>query len=292
MRNEFNRRAFTFSLGVHNNKEIIWIRFPYDILLQKHLREFVKAKWSTSQKCWYCIDNAYYRQLFGLTSKDIGQNALLKIHPVNQKPFLRYRDTLILKGLSQSTIKTYTGEFAQLLYILKAHSIESLSDEQLRSYFLYCHQKLKLSENQIHSRMNAVKFYFEQVLHRPKIFYNIPRPKKPLQLPKALSKKDIEKIINSIDNIKHRLIVKLCYGMGLRVSEVVKIKIEDVDSHNMQVRIENAKGKKDRYTNLPASILSELRSYYRLYKPQIYLFEGQYGGQYNIRSAQAISKEP
>lgn len=79
-----------------------------------------------------------------------------------------------------NTIRTYSIEFAQLLYMLKEHPVQKLSPERLQSYFLYCAKELKLSENQIHSRMNAMKFYYEQVLHREKMFFDIPRPKKPL----------------------------------------------------------------------------------------------------------------
>jgi site-specific recombinase XerD len=78
--------------------------------------------------------------------------------------------------------------------------------------------------------------------------------------------------------------------MGLRVSEIVNLKITDIDSGNMQVFIERAKGKKDRYANLPESILEQLRTYYKQYKPTKYLFEGQYGEQYSIRSAQQVFK--
>ncbi|MEX8547591.1 MAG: tyrosine-type recombinase/integrase [Mucilaginibacter sp.] len=85
-------------------------------------------------------------------------------------------------------------------------------------------------------------------------------------------------------------LLKLCYGMGLRVSEVVNIKITDIDSKTMQVFIEKAKGKKDRYANLPESILEQLRAYYKLYKPQKYLFEGLQGEQYSIRSVQQVFK--
>jgi len=168
--------------------------------------------------------------------------------------------------------------------------VDNLSPERLRSYFLYCHQKLKLSENEIHSRMNAVKFYFEQVLHRPKMFFDIPRPKKQLKLPKMLNKAEVKKIIEKTENEKHRIILKLCYGMGLRVSEITALKISDIDSVTMTVRIEQGKGKKDRITPLPESVLEELRNYYRQYKPKIYLFEGQNGGQYSIRSAQQVFK--
>jgi integrase/recombinase XerD len=91
-------------------------------------------------------------------------------------------------------------------------------------------------------------------------------------------------------NLKHSTMLKLCYGMGLRVSEIVNLKITDIDSKNGQVFIERAKGKKDRYVNLPESILEQLRRYYVHYRPRQYLFEGQSGEQYSIRSAQQVFK--
>jgi len=93
-----------------------------------------------------------------------------------------------------------------------------------------------------------------------------------------------------VENPKHALMLKLCYGMGLRVSEIVNLKITDIDSKRMLVHIEAAKGKKDRYVTLPSSILNDLRNYYKTYRPKIYLFEGQYGSQYSIRSVQAVFK--
>jgi len=84
--------------------------------------------------------------------------------------------------------------------------------------------------------------------------------------------------------------LKLCYGMGLRVSEIINLKIEDIGTGNMQVLIQQSKGKKDRYVNLPEPILEQLRTYYKEYKPKKYLFEGQYGDQYSIRSVQAVFK--
>jgi len=87
------------------------------------------------------------------------------------------------------------------------------------------------------------------------------------------------------------LLLSLCYGMGLRVSELCNLKITDIDSSRMQVNIVAGKGKKDRYVNLPHSILVALRFYYKQYKPKVYLFEGQYGGKYSIRSAQQVFKQ-
>jgi integrase/recombinase XerD len=80
------------------------------------------------------------------------------------------------------------------LYALKNNPVQFLSKDKLQSYFLYCHKKLNLSENQIHSRMNAVKFYYEKVLHQEKMFFDIPRPKKPQLLPKFLNTEEIKKI--------------------------------------------------------------------------------------------------
>lgn len=150
------------------------------------------------------------------------------------------REQLVLKSYSRNTIKTYYNEFSQFLSALKNTPADSLTPERLRAYFLYRTQTLRLSENTIHSRLNAVKFYFEQALHREKIFFDeIPRPQKKTSLPKVIGKSDIVKIFSSVSNIKHLLMLKLCYGMGLRVSEIVNLKITDIDSSRMMVRILN-----------------------------------------------------
>lgn len=222
-------------------------------------------------------DNNFNRDLFGLDRKLVGKEVLLKIHPVNLPAFLKFQDHIILKGFSHNTMRVYSLEFAQLLYILKDFPVQDFTREKLQSYFLYCHKELQVSENQIHSRMNAVKFYFEKVLHQDKIFFDIPRPKKPLLLPKLLNTLEITKLLRVTENPKHKLILQLCYGMGLRVSEIVNIKVEHIDSTTMKVLISRGKGKKDRYVNLPQTILAELRVYYKAYRPKRYLFEGQGG---------------
>jgi integrase/recombinase XerD len=90
--------------------------------------------------------------------------------------------------------------------------VNDVSPEQLRGYLLYCTVQLKLSEATLHSRLNAIKFYFEQVLHRERFFAEIPRPKKPQQLPKAISKADVKRILEVTTNLKHNTMLRLCYG--------------------------------------------------------------------------------
>ncbi|MDR0294618.1 MAG: site-specific integrase [Prevotellaceae bacterium] len=254
--------------------------------------KFSTAKWSVSKRCWYLPDLKYIRIELGMIAKtEPGKTVFKQIHPINQVALKRMNELLLLKAYSPNTIKIYCTEFAQLLYLLKDTPVNTLTPERMRAYLLYCVTKLKLSENIIHSRLNAIKFYFEQVLHHDKLFFEeIPRPKKRQSLPKVLNKNDIAKLFTKVGNLKQLLMLKLCYGMGLRVSEVVNLKIIDIDSQRMLVHIESAKGKRDRYVTLPSSILDDLRSYYRNYHPKTYLFEGQYGGQYSIRSVQAVFK--
>ena len=118
------------------------------------------------------------------------------------------------KAYSSNTINTYRNEFAQLLYILKDKNVVELDADRLRSYFLYCIKTLKLSENTLHSRINAVKFYFEAVLKREKLFVEIPRPKKPSIMPKVIHTQDIKRLFEVTRNLKHNTMLKLCYGMG------------------------------------------------------------------------------
>ncbi len=286
----FDPSLFNITTGTHQNQNIIWIRFPYDLQLIQIVKTIPKARWSQSNKAWYLPDLPANRILCGLPERFYGKEVLSKIELINQAELKKLEDILILKSYSSNTIKTYTIEFAQLLYAIKKFPVFQLNKEKLQSYFLYCAKELKLSENQLHSRMNAIKFYFETVLHQDKMFFDIPRPKKALSLPKSLHSLEIKKIFAVTDNIKHRLILQLCYGMGLRVSEIVSIRIEDVDSLSMRVFILRGKGKKDRYVNLPQSTLDDLRIYYKQYKPKLFLFEGQNGEQYSKRSVQLIFK--
>lgn len=282
---------YTIRCISHKGQNRIVVYFEKNAALIERFKKLPGARWSSTLKAWHIPDNMHYRKKFGIVPEFVSKKQLLKIGEVNQPAMQKLIEELQLKGYSENTIKTYRNEFAQLLYILRNNCVDELNAERIRSYFLYCIRKLKMTENQLHSRFNAVKFYFEKVLKFEKIFIEIPRPKKPSKLPKVINAQDIKKMLAVTENLKHNLLLKLCYGMGLRVSEIVNLKIKDIDSRNMQVFIERAKGKKDRYVNLPESVLGQLRDYYREYKPKEYLFEGQYGGKYSLRSAQQVFKD-
>ena len=120
------------------------------------------------------------------------------LSPKNQQALQQYLQCLQLKAYSASTIKTYTSEFAIFLQALGKTEAPCLSTQRVKDYLQYCHNSLKISENTIHSRMNALKFYYEQVLNKEKFFWEIPRPKKPLILPKVLGEGELRKLFNAI----------------------------------------------------------------------------------------------
>jgi integrase/recombinase XerD len=213
------------------------------------------------------------------------------ITEVNKHVLPLLEQQLKLKAYSSSTIRTYLNEMSQLLKTIGNKSADELTVDELRRYMAYCYDKLKLSENTLHSRINALKFYYEQVLKREKFFWDIPRPKKPMILPKLLNENELAKLFNSLTNKKHKAMLFTAYSAGLRVSEIVNLKIADIDSQRMQIFISRAKGKKDRVVNLSPVLLDILRKYIQDYKPRPkeFLFESeQTNTAYPTRTVQQI----
>lgn len=212
-----------------------------------------------------------------------------RIYHVNAHVLPAMNQQLRLKAYSPSSIKTYINEMAQLLQTIKNIPADELTPEHLRRYLIYCFEKLRLKENTLHSRINAMKFYYEQVLGREKFFWEIPRPKKHLQLPKVLNKEEIAGLLRTIKNVKHKTMLILGYGCGLRVSEITGLKVTDLDENRRMLFIRKAKGKKDRVISLSPAMLVLLREYLGKYKPKSYFFEGQQTGtSYSIRSLESI----
>ncbi len=198
---------------------------------------------------------------------------------------------LQLKGYSSSTSKTYTNEMAVFLKAVKDHGADEFTTKRIKDYLCYCAATLKLTENTLHSRMNALKFYYEQVLNRSRFFWEIPRPKKQVLLPHFFNQDEVAAIIRAASNIKHRAMLMLAYSSGLRVSEVVNMKTAEIDSKRMCILIKQAKGKKDRMVTLSPVLLVMLREYAKQYKPDTrgWLFEGNIkGNAYSTRSLQEV----
>ncbi len=148
-----------------------------------------------------------------------------------------------------------------------------------------------ISISQQNQRINAIKFYHEKVLGRDKQYYELYRLRKEHKLPEVLSKSEVKRIFNVTENLKHKCILMLIYLAVLRRSELLNLKLTDIDSKRMVININGAKGKKDRISLLSDNLLQLLRKYYKEYRPQKYLFEGQNGGKYSESSVRNILKK-
>ncbi len=213
------------------------------------------------------------------------------IQPVNAHVIPMMEQQLKLKAYSSSTIRTYLNEMGQLLQTLGNIPADELKPQHLKRYLVYCYEKFHLKENTLHSRINAMKFYYEQVLGREKFFWEIPRPKKRFILPRVLGETELKRLFTALKNKKHKAILFTAYSAGLRVSEVVKLELKHIDRSRMQLFIKNAKGKKDRYVMLSPLLLDILSNYYKTSKPKPikYLFEGpEPGTSYSAGSMQKI----
>jgi integrase/recombinase XerD len=231
------------------------------------------------------------RQVQATTTLVTAKAALAKISLTNMQALAVFVQQLQLKGYSNSTIKTYRNEFCQLLQTIKKTAVQSLTADDLKRYLVYAMKTEGISDNTAHSRLNALKFYFEQVLKREKFFWEIPRPKKPLQLPKVLGQHELRKLFAAPKNLKHKAILFVAYSAGLRVSEVINLRLQDIDRERQQLFIHCSKGKKDRYVRLSPMVLDVLEQYYKKTQPRPtnYMFEGtERGMPYSIRSAQLI----
>lgn len=316
-------QTITLQPVTHRGNECIGIYFDSNAALNTIIRKIPGVRWSKTLGCWwlllsrsnyYKLEEVFYnkavidskpllkqykKQVTGTAAVPAVNkpapikktNSASSIQPVNRHVLPALQQHLHLKAYSPSTIKTYMSEVQQFLQLIKAKPADEFTTQRLKDYLQYCYDKLHLSENTLHSRINALKFYFEQVLKKEKLFWEIPRPKKAVQLPKVFSQDDIAAIINSVSNKKHKVMLMLAYSAGLRVSEVVDIRTFQIDSRRMTIFINSAKGKKDRMVTLSPVLLVMLRDYATEYKPDKkgYLFEGHKKGiPYSTRSLQEV----
>ncbi len=303
----------------HRGKEVMGLYFNQEISLNNAVKQIKDVRWSRTNACWYLPCNrGYYTSLCvaacGLADIDtrllkayLDQKqgfvtdanvpvhratvALMQQHPLNQQnlqALVAYRNLLTIKKYSNETIKSYCNSFHQLLRLLGSRNVEELSKEQIQSYLLWLVEKRNSSETVLNTTINALKFYFEQVLGRDKAFYDLPRPKMPKKLPDVLAEEEMSAIIKSIANLKHKAIVMTGYSAGLRASEIVNLKIRNIDKWRMTIKVECGKGKKDRYVPYSPVLQEVLREYYIKYRPVEYVFEGLAGERYCVRSAQEI----
>lgn len=203
-----------------------------------------------------------------------------------------YLELLEQKRYSLSTIKAYKIYFSDFMEYHKGQDLDLLTVEDINSYMLPMVKEKHISATQQNMRINAIKFYYEKVRKGKRQYYGgIARAKEYKALPEVLSREEMKSIFAQLSNRKHRCMISLIYSAGLRRSELLNLTPQDIISERMLIRIAG-KGKKCRYSLLSEKLLNELRDYYREYRPQKWLFEGeQTGEQYSPSALVKILKE-
>lgn len=179
-----------------------------------------------------------------------------------------------LRNFSPKTIQAYVGHISAFAKKF-GKSLEQLGETEIRQYLHHLRTVKKVSTSNINIGYCALRFFYTKVLQRKWNLERLPRPKVEKRLPVVLSREEVQQILHAVRQLKYRVMLMLIYAAGLRVSEMTKLKLTDIDSKRMLIRVEQGKGKKDRYTLLSETLLEHLRNYYKTYHPTTWLFPGR-----------------
>lgn len=304
--NEFRSVSKNEVLCVKTLKGRLKILFGFNKSLTSAIKKMPFWKWDADNK-WWSIP--YSDKLMIELQQVIAENGLqfrmeeetkdtCRVAKTSELNTINYRHCpnpylLKLKELrySDRTIKNYKSHFEELINHYPTHEIDTIDERMIIAFCQFLVIERKVSSSYQNSAINAIKFYYERVLGGQRKFYSLNRPNKEKSLPNVLSLEEVTNILKVTTNVKHNAILTTIYSAGLRVGEAINLKIKDIDSNRMQIRVEQSKGKKDRYTLLSPKTLAILRNYVKTYHPHEYLFEGIEGGQYSVRSIQAFFAE-
>ncbi len=272
-----------------------------EIQSQKHMWQHAETHYSTQ----------YYPWVIPNLKKCFGKNLLIdfdeavygpvayqkkeKSSKVKEKVYPKYREALdglerwiTLKQYSYHTLKNYRSAFSKYLFYYNEKDPKTLTKEDILQYLHYLVKEKGISESAQNTMINAIKCYYEKVLGQPKTVYEIIRPKKRQSLPNVLTMSEVVEILEAVPNLKHRTILIAIYSGGLRLGEVLRLRVEDILRKQQKVFVKGSKNKKDRYTLLSKQFLVVLEQYYRAYRPDYWLFEGADKGPYSASSVQQI----
>lgn len=289
----------------HKNMDCVAIRFGFDAELKSALSGLPDCKWTQTHRCYYVPDlDASKRRLMRVLNRTdwvVDYSAMQKAKAerrmesiLNSQHLAALQDySEYLKGQrkSVSTVNTYSN-FIELF--LKFNNSKALTDLSNRSVELFAEGVLAKRNYSISSHrqaMNALKHFFRLNSYLNVEVEKISIPKKDRKLPDVLSTEEVISILQATRNLKHRAILGLIYSSGLRIGELLKLKLADVDLERQSVYVKSGKGRKDRHTTLGQSIQPLLLNYVRTYRPECFLFEGKKGMAYSASSVRAFLKK-
>ncbi len=300
---------------IYKEKQHISLRFERDVDVQELLKShFDDLRWSMTHKVWHVpFDAKFTQEIFQLlkgkayvdySAMKLIENSTVLVEKKTQNSVLPPLDAakqqsvevyiryLKSKRYSENTIKTYSEAIQLFLRYFHSKSIEEISNEDIIAFnndYILANNYSSSYQNQF---VNAVKLFFAKIQNKQLNPELIHRPRAERKLPNVLSKEEVKQIITAPTNIKHRTMLSLIYSCGLRCGELLALQPHHIDSKRNIVLLKNSKGKKDRIAPLSPKILELLREYYKMYKPKVYLFEGQeVGTSYSDKSLQSVLKQ-
>ncbi len=192
---------------------------------------------------------------------------------------------LKIRNYSSKTIQSYLYGLGKY-FSFKSNDFTKLDQENIRDFLLYCEQK-HISPQSRNLFLNAIKFYYRKVVNN-QLKIDVQSARKPKSLPVVLSRNEISKILETLKNTKHKLLLSLAYGAGLRVSEITTLKVQDLYLEELTIHIKNAKGQKDRISVIPESLVNDLRNLIAGKTRGEFIFASERGGKLTTRTAQKI----
>lgn len=299
----------------HRGKAVIKLHFEKNEPLLALLRSNKSLLWSQTMRCWYLPYRSGLRQellelLRGKAWLDYQDLNRVAPTPERKAPGVRataqpdvlpeeslkkidaFKSWMRSRRYSESTVGSYSDALRVFLrFYVKKPLVEIVNDDIIRfnnDYIL----KNELSASYQNQVVNAIKLFFRTIENRKIDPESVHRPRREKRLPNVLSKEEVKLLLNIHVNLKHKAMLSLIYSCGLRRSELLNLKLNDIDSKRGLVIIRRAKGRKDRIVPLSNKMLTLLRDYFTACKPKNWLFEGQGGkGQYDERSLASVLKQ-
>jgi integrase/recombinase XerD len=272
------------AIVTYRKEKRIAVYFERNAELIERIKKLEGARWSYKLMAWHLPDTDAYRERFKLEPRFI----LNPQHAIKIENFILWMRS---RRMSEQSVEVYADALRTFLSFYNTKAVEDLDNDDLIRFNNEFILEKKLSASYQNQIVSGVKKFFSTVEHRKIDVELIHRPKREKVLPNVLSKEEVKMVLDALSNIKHRMMLALIYSCGLRRSELLNLKPTDIDSHRKLVIIRQAKGKKDRIVPLSEKILVLLRQYYKLYKPTVWLFEGQQKGQkYDERSIASVLK--
>jgi site-specific recombinase XerD len=277
--------------------------FRYDPALITLIKSFPYHSWDQDNRWWsvpvwdlilHQLEQFCFQRGWQLEHKQDEREALMaQRKKVDKTLYSRevpesYLEKLTLKRYSYQTIKSYKNFFKEFINYYHSRPINEITEKEILAYLRYLVQERGVSTSYQNQAINAIKFYYEKVLDGNRKFYYVERPEKEQTLPVVLSEQEVQAILNSIGNLKHKCLLLVLYSAGLRIGELLKLEIKDVDFDRKQIHLKGAKGKKDRITLLSVKTEQYLKQYLDLYQPTHYLFEGAPQKAYSLSSVREI----